>query len=624
MKPLRQTLPLGVGETPASFVSRLGAMRRLPAREFCLDLGITFQKVVDGDPEALAVVALKAGVDPATLNRNAFAKIGDRLHDFRGQRLVRGSLRRATVVVCPECLIEDTEAAPHLRPGIAPFQRAIWQIGAVKTCHIHKIALATVTQDVTPSKMHDWMHHIEAILPDLPRLAASAETRPPTGFEIYVLARATGGLRAYDLLDSWPLHVAIGTCEFVGAVAAFSRTVNMKTMSDDDWCVAGAAGFDILSEGVDGLSKFLLRLQQTYSYSGGATEGAQAIFGRLYQALEFGREEPGYDPVRDLVGDFIRTHFPVGPGDAVFGKPVEKRVLHSIRTLSIQTGAHPKRLRKILKAAGVLPSDADELADGNCLFDAERGSLSATEASAATLSVRKAGEYLNAPRVQRDRLYQHGLIIPRIRAGDHGAADKFAPEDLDAFLARLLGDAVPVDAVAVGQATIAEAAKAAFVMSEVVVRLVMDGQLTRKWRLTTERGYLALLLDIAEVQAATRGPDHGGLTGLQIKDRLSTGANVVAALIKHGHLKSETVINPINRCPTIVVMPSEVDRFDGEFVSLFAVARKRDLHHMKVKKALDGAGVQPALDPETLKATFYRRSDISNVRIPTAQKGTSR
>jgi hypothetical protein len=78
------------------------------------------------------------------------------------------------------------------------------------------------------------------------------------------------------------------------------------------------------------------------------------------------------------------------------------------------------------------------LADGNCLFDAQRGSSVALEAAATNLSVRKAGEYLNAPRVQRDRLYRAGLIVPRVSGADHGAADQFAPEDLDAFLDRLL------------------------------------------------------------------------------------------------------------------------------------------------------------------------------------------
>jgi hypothetical protein len=41
---------------------------------------------------------------------------------------------------------------------------------------------------------------------------------------------------------------------------------------------------------------------------------------------------------------------------------------------------------------------------------------------------------------------------------------------------------------------------------------------------------LSLLLDLEEVRALVRGPDHGGLTGLQIKDKLSTTTKVAAAL----------------------------------------------------------------------------------------------
>jgi hypothetical protein len=180
----------------------------------------------------------------------------------------------------------------------------------------------------------------------------------------------------------------------------------------------------------------LASLQATYPYSGGATEGPQAVFGRIYQVLEFGREDPAFDPLRDLVGDFILDNFLVGPCDVVFGKPVEVRRLHLIRTLSKETRLHPKRLRKLLSSAGALPPDADDLVDGNCLFDAQAGSRIAREAAVTTLSVRDAGIYLNAPRVQRDMLYRFGILVPRLKAADHGAADQFAPEDLDAFLGR--------------------------------------------------------------------------------------------------------------------------------------------------------------------------------------------
>lgn len=166
-----------------------------------------------------------------------------------------------------------------------------------------------------------------------------------------------------------------------------------------------------------------------------------------------------FDPLCDLVGSFIRARFPVGPGHVVFGKPVERRVVHSIRTLSIETKLHPIRLRKLVEAANLLPEGSAELVDANCLFDAVRGSQAARDAAAATLSVLKAGEYLNAPRVQRNLLHRSGIIVPRIRG--NGAADQFAPEDLDMFLTTLLDGAKPAATAGADRVNIPDAAKLA-------------------------------------------------------------------------------------------------------------------------------------------------------------------
>lgn len=607
MRPLRLTVPLGAGETPASFVSRLAVRYAPSAREFCLDFGTTFQKVVDGDPEALARVAAKGGVAPEALAANAFVKIGERRHLLRGEALVRGSLRRAAVAICPKCLAGDIADALDLRAELAPYQRALWQIAAVRTCPIHTTPLVVLDKDLTRSMLHDWSHHVSKVLPNLSRLASEAGTRQLTGLEAYVTMRLTHGPVRGGLLDALPLYVAIAACDLFGAVATLGRMPNLKRLTDEEWRIAGGAGFDILGDGQAGIENLLEDLRRTYPYSGAGTEGPQAVFGRIYQVLEFGRADKAFDPLRDLVGNFIRTRFPVGPGNVVFGKPVERRVLHSIRTLSIETKLHPKRLRKLLEAANLLPEGSGDLVDGNCLFDAVRGCQAAREAAAATLSVRKAGVYLNAPRVQRDRLYRAGLIVPRIKAAEHGAADQFAPEDLDAFLARLLDGAKPVQAAADRQVTIPQAAHRSFCMSEDIVRLVLDGKLDRKWKLASERGYMSLLLDLEEVRALVRGPDHGGLTGIAISDRLRVADRVPAALIKHGILKSTTVVNPINRCPTVVVLAAEVERFEREFVSLFAIARQRGQHFMAVKKELQDAGVEPVFNPRKIGATFYRR-----------------
>jgi hypothetical protein len=77
------------------------------------------------------------------------------------------------------------------------------------------------------------------------------------------------------------------------------------------------------------------------------------------------------------------------------------------------------------------------------------------------------------------------------------------------------------------------------------------------------------------------------------KFKLSTTAKVAAAFIKHGHLKTITVVNPVNRCPTVVVPAEEVERFARKYISLFALAKQQGRHFRAVKKELDAAGIAP-------------------------------
>jgi hypothetical protein len=78
-----------------------------------------------------------------------------------------------------------------------------------------------------------------------------------------------------------------------------SGTPSLKDFTDDQWRDAGAAGFGILSAGKAGLEGFLKDLQKSYPYSRMAKERPQAVFGRVYQILEYGREDEAFDPVRE-------------------------------------------------------------------------------------------------------------------------------------------------------------------------------------------------------------------------------------------------------------------------------------------------------------------------------------
>ena len=69
-------------------------------------------------------------------------------------------------------------------------------------------------------------------------------------------------------------------------------------------------------------------------------------------------------------------------------------------------------------------------------------------------------------------------------------------------------------------------------------------------RLRGERGYMSVLVDLEEARALVRGPDHGGLTSVELKHRLQIGDRIARALMAQRVLKTLTVVNPVNRCPT--------------------------------------------------------------------------
>jgi hypothetical protein len=248
------------------------------------------------------------------------------------------------------------------------------------------------------------------------------------------------------------------------------------------------------------------------------------------------------------------------------------------------------------------------LADHNVVFDARAGSAAVQKAKGA-VSLKAAGRYFNAPRVQIGLLAKNGFIRPSIPAKAFGAADQYAVDNLDSFLKGLLAGAHAVKKPTSDQVDIPTAASRCCCSLVKVLRLILDGKLKWVGRHADLQGYMSALVNVAEVRATVRGNEKAGFTGLELKEKLSTTAKVAAALIKHGHLATRTVINPVNRCPTVVVPEAEVERFAREYVSLFTLARQRGLHHLAMKKWLEDDGIEPALDPRKIGATFYRRSD---------------
>jgi hypothetical protein len=83
-------------------------------------------------------------------------------------------------------------------------------------------------------------------------------------------------------------------------------------------------------------------------------------------------------------------------------------------------------------------------------------------------------------------------------------------------------------------------------------------------------------------------------------------------LVEYRKLELDAVVTRAsNRCPTVIVPADEVERFEATYISLIALARQQRRHHLAVKKELEAAGIKPALNPEKVGATFYRRKDLT-------------
>jgi hypothetical protein len=637
--PLRLTIPLHEGETAVSFASRLAAANGASAREFCEDFGIQFRHVIAGNVSAIAKIADLGGVDPNILQTQAFVRTGRRLYERAGERLTSDSLSNRGIFGCPACLQEDIAKHPKLDPEVAIHGQATWMVDAVKTCRVHDRPLVVIGRN-SREDAGDFAANVQGCVDKLPRLLAASVKREPTGLENYVIDRIEGVARS-EFLDGLELFVAIKFCEVLGAVALFGIKAGLRNLSDDRKRQALARGYEIAEGGPEAIREFLDGLM-TAAGDRNRKDGPGVVFGRLHHWLLDRKRDPAYAPLRTLLAQYIINRFPLAIRTNVLGKLVEQQTRHSIRTLSLETGRHPKTLRKLLRATGIIGADQMALSDHNVTFDAQAGALAVVETS-SRLYLPAVRAYLNAPRVQLDLLVKNGFIKPRNSIP--GTYDQYAIDDLDAFLGELTAGAKSVDRPPAGVADIPTTARKVRCSAADIVRLILARKLAWVGLQRGVDGYLSVLVNIDEVKLAVHGKvfkvetvvrvkavktkagvrgkrvktkvatpvlviQHDGLTHRDVRQVLRANYRVVLGLIANGHLADFKALNPLNGRMQSLVLPAELERFTKAYVSLHMLAKQRKQHHVVIKKALDAAGIEPVFDHTKVHARFYRRSDF--------------
>ena len=611
---LSLTLDLGEHETPPDFASRLSTRAcRNDMREFCRDFGLDPQAIVDGKAEAVGALADFAGVSRDRLLLEAFTRKGsEKTHGFRhkGQDLLRSSLVRNRVRMCPACMAEDIDRLDCRLPA-RPHRRSMWLIRGVRTCAKHNMALAVVGKLDGPHIIHDTTRAITDAIPRLQALMNNAVPRKPSPFENYILGRLEGKADA-SWLDGLPMYAGLHLSLVIGSVAVHGPGVALDDLDDDDAWRCETEGFDIIDKGAEAIRAFLDDLQAPFRDSRSA-RGPKTMYGRLYDWLAHECHDPAYDPVRDIITDHSVDTLALGPGDVLFGREIVDRRKHSVVTASKQFGLHPKRMRRLLQRANLTNIGVSGPADNKVKFDAAEAEVLLQDL-ADSISMKKIQEYLNVPRPHDLGLKERGFVKPIVVGGKGKGRHAFLKRDLDDFLKRLLRDADPTLYGDPDMVPLLAAAKRSCCPVMDIVALVLEGKLNRVGRDPDATGFLSVLVDVEEVRPLVTAPAYDGHSLRDVEKILSTGTKAVKALVKNGLLATVTVKNPVTGWMQPIVRSEELERFRREFVSLHALARERDVHFLKVKKSLVAAGIATVGDPDAMKQTLYRRADVEHAQ----------
>jgi hypothetical protein len=186
--------------------------------------------------------------------------------------------------------------------------------------------------------------------------------------------------------------------------------------------------------------------------------GPKAVYGRFFEWLAYTTPVVDLGPIKHLLREHILNTMIVEPGEVLLGQSVEGRRLHSVHSLSVATGLHRKRLRKIMVQAGFASTDSWDTAANRLVFPAAEAERLCRDV-AGSVCLSRLPEAIGCSRTQAESVFREG-VIKSIVDGDAGvgiAKLAFAREEVAKFLATL--EKLPVQAASAGLVDIVSATK---------------------------------------------------------------------------------------------------------------------------------------------------------------------
>ena len=599
-------LPFDPCETPLSFAARLAAFHtggRLGP--FLNDLGIKPTDLAAGAGGAVERLCNHAGVAADVVLHNTARNVAPRRFDLRGATVSSAFFSSPDTVFCAACLLEDDAATggDGMRRG-----RLTWTLRPVRTCRHHDIAL----HHRAPVHWDDRFHELGVRVPErgaaLEDLAARAENRSVSPLQAYVTDRLEGR-SGPDWLDAQSLEQAVLATEMLGALVAFGAQPQLKALTQGDWDKAGRVGHGFTARGERGIQEAFEEVRHGADKK--RKPGRRTMFGFFYEWLSDlkSREDPG--DIRRILREHIFATMDVDAGEAILGATLERRRLHSVESLARESDLHPRTLRNVLVARGLVVDDG---AGGRYqVFDAEAGRKIAAQVrrSVNVISLPRA---LNCTRPQANQILDERLLAPIFDGAyvSPGRTQKSVDvEDIEALLSALAEQARPVDTLPPRFVPIAKAAEHARTTSGEILQLLLGGLLKDIVRPRDTCGVACLHVDSVEVRA--RVAEHlPGLAAAAAFGRLKIPVAVGWELASRS---SEPCLERMEiRCGNghrfFRFDTGVVSAFKSRFTTAARLSSALDIPSGKLGRMLKAAGAKPFSTRIEVGLDFYRVDDL--------------
>lgn len=594
MTPLALTLPVSALEMPTSYAARLAARNLSPDLwTFCQDAGLDFAAISTGDGAAIGYLCFLAGIPADSFRDRTVLKTSTMRYRLGAEVMNTETLSRGELRYCPSCVTEARHdgARPH-----EVIHEMHWQFIHVRRCTRHGCLL----QSHRPKADRTARFDFTALVRNIP-LHPDATAGEADALDHY-LSRRAYGTHGENWCNCLEIPALIKACEAFGVLIDHGRDIRASSLVPDRRRDAMLTGFKVLSDGENGIRKALDRFnRRTPTRGGNQPHPSNGEVQRLLGSHT--KQRTDLDPMREIVREYFLDHYPFRPGTTVLGRKIVETRVFSLRGACREIGARRSLVEDILIRRDLARRDTEGRFQLECvltraLVDDIRG-----EKHDYLDQIQTAG-FLGCSFAMFTQLQRAGMVKPdegaarRLRKGFHRAS-------LRQFLDRLGAGAERVTTAGPNLCPLDLVTRKANCSVPEIVRLMLDGRVRARARLTDNIRLDSLLVDVRDIVCAFRTAPNG-FSLSEVKRRLFIDARTLDFLISRGLLEVQRMRHNVTRVTRNYVTSESLNEFARRYITAGMLACETGETGCTAARILQNSGAKPITKQPGIRPIYPR------------------